>query len=267
MSFFRYLFRVFLAAVCVLLSIMPAHSQPMWRGAFHGMTTDAFLAKYPDAREVVRKPEVVSLRIIDSTIGNTPAAVTFVFRGGLLSHVGYSLKFEGSPTAALAHWDFVLDDFRKWYEPISSQKSTRVVGQIVNDHGRIRMDNDVLGEVAENWETSARTAIELKLLKDGEPGTYLILGSVHLALWEQITRYKVATLASRDARDAKMATTWKYRLINEYVREFGAPTSILKLDKSETLYVWDGASPRCKTTIFVGRVGKILDRKVTGCDE
>jgi hypothetical protein len=238
-----------LVAVTNLIGAAPALSQPLWRGASYGMTVEAFQARYPDAKEVIRRPTSASLRIVDSTMGEIPADITFVFNEGRLSSLGYRLKLQSSSQVALERWDQVLRGFQEWHKPTSVQNSRRAIGQ----------------EVIESWETNMRTAVELTLVKDFAPETYEISGSVQVAPWELMAREKLAQLAAIDARNEKLLVVWKGRTVTDYVKEFGPPDTVTKIENAESLYVWNGASLNCKTTLFVNRSAKILDRIVTGC--
>jgi len=240
-----------LVATINLVAAAVAHSQPLWQGASYGMTVEAFQARYPSAKEVIRRPSSTSLRIVDSAMGEMPADITFVFNDGRLSTVGYRLKLEASSRMALECWDLVLRSFQDWHRPTSVQKSRRAINQ----------------EVIESWETDMRTAVELILLKGSSPENYEISGSVQIAPWELMAREKLAQLAAIDARNAKLLAAWKGRPVTDYVKEFGPPDSVMKIENAETLYVWNGSTLNCKTTLFVSKSTKILDRKVTGCSQ
>lgn len=258
--------RACIIVVCALLGTAKVYSQSLWKDNFYGMTKDNFLLKNPHAKEVSRRHDGVNMRIIDSMFADAPAEITFIFDGATLSQVDYRQDVEGPAKSALAQWDLVLSEFREWYRPLFIEKSKRIVGQVVNTNGEIRLDHGVLGEVAEIWESERRTVIRLELRKDMVSGGYEITGSVRLALWEKMAREKLASLSARDVRELKIKNFWRGRVIGDYVREFGPPDNVMKISAAETIYIWVGSSAKCKTTVFVGKANKILDRNITGCD-
>lgn len=229
------------------------------------MTANEILENYPGATEVVLGPRLFGLRVTDSNIGNEPADVTFLFKADHLSQVSYRLKIEGSPKSVIDRWDALLSEFKNWNRPASVQRSKRSIGRFVKEGNTIRLLDDAIGEVAESWETTMRTAVDLELVRTLTPDSYEIVGGVKLALWEQMAREEMSSISAVTEAEAKVLARWKGRPIKEYILEFGPPGRTIQIEKTDTLYVWGSEGSSCNTTLFVSKNNKIVDRKVTGC--